>query len=409
MAILGMTNPAIKKWLPQHLWEGIDFIEIKDLAQDIIEKIKKEENPQIIILAIHAGVGDGTNDNIENPAKYLALNLKGVDIILASHDHRVFCEKVFNGIDSVLVMDGGSHAKNLQSAKIKIVVKDNKILSKQIDGEILSMNNVAKDELYLEKFRAAYKRVKDYTNEVIGTLNKDLYTRDAFFGPSDYINLIHTVQLDKTGADISFAAPNTYNSYIPKGDLLRSDLFLLYPFENTLFKIKMTGKQIRDYLEYSYDKWINTVKAPGDHIFNIQYTEYQGVGKYWFKNMAFNFDAAAGINYIVDITKDSGERVKISSLHNGTKFHSDSVYTVAINSYRASGGGDLLKVGAGIDPQIQLEEITVGIYPEVRNLIDEYFKANPEGSIRYYSNWKFAPDNIAVSAMRRDKKLLFAE
>ena len=87
----------------------------------------------------------------------------------------------------------------------------------------------------------------------------------------------------------------------------------------------------------------------------------------------------------------------------------DSTYTVAINSYRASGGGDLLKLGAGIDPQKELEGITLGVYPEVRNLIDEYFKNNPEGSIKYYSNWKFGPDNIAIQAIKRDRKLLFQD
>lgn len=409
VAVIGMTNPAIKKWLPEHLWKGIDFVEIKGVAEKLVAQITKEHNPQLIILAVHAGLGDGSAEDIENPARYLAANLKGVDIVLASHDHRVACEKVFNGVDSVLVMDGGSHANNLQSAKIKLVVKDNKVVEKKIEGEIISMKHVAKDEAYLEKFRGAYLNVKDYTNAKIGKLDKDLYTRDAFFGPSDYINLIHTVQLDKTGADVSFAAPNTYNSYLPAGDLLRSDLFLLYPFENTLFKISMTGKQIRDYLEFSYDNWICTVRKPGDHIFNMQYTERNGVGRYWFKNMAFNFDAAAGVNYIVDVTKEFGERVSISSLHSGEKFHLDSTYTVAVNSYRASGGGDLLKIGAGIDPHKDLQAITLGVYPEVRNLIDEYFKNNPQGAIKYYSNWKFGPDNLAVGAIKRDRKLLFQD
>lgn len=409
VALIGMTNPAIKKWLPEHLWKGLDFLPIQDLAQELIDNVAKEHNPQLVVLAIHAGVGDSTPENIENPGKYLASVLKGVDIIISAHDHRVACEKIFNGTDSVLVMDGGSHCNYLSNANIKIVVKDNKVVEKSIEGNIISMKEVAKDTDYLNNFRWAYLNVKNYTNTAIGKLDKDLYTRDAFFGPSDYINLIHTVQLDKTGADISFAAPNTYNSYLPAGDLLRSDLFILYPFENTLFKINMTGKQIKDYLEYSYDKWICTVKNQGDHIFNMQYTERDGVGRYWFKNMAFNFDAAAGINYIVDITKDNGNRISISSLHDGTKFSMDSTYTVAINSYRASGGGDLLKLGAGIDPQTELEGITLGVYPEVRNLIDEYFKNNPEGSIKYYSNWKFGPDNIAIQAIKRDKKLLFQD
>lgn len=66
------------------------------------------------------------------------------------------------------------------------------------------------------------------------------------------------------------------------------------------------------------------------------------------KNPSYNFDSAAGINYTVDITKPRGGRITVTSLSDGRKFNPEATYTVAVNSYRANGGGDLLTLGAGI-------------------------------------------------------------
>ena len=71
------------------------------------------------------------------------------------------------------------------------------------------------------------------------------------------------------------------------------------------------------------------------------------------KRVFYNYSSAAGINYTVDVSKPAGDRVNIVELSNGTSFDFDNTYTVAINSYRGSGGGGHLTRGAGI-PQDEL-------------------------------------------------------
>ncbi|MEZ4999498.1 MAG: 5'-nucleotidase C-terminal domain-containing protein [Bacteroidales bacterium] len=69
------------------------------------------------------------------------------------------------------------------------------------------------------------------------------------------MDLIQTVQLETSGADISFAAPLSFDVRIDSGTLLVRDMFDLYRYENILYTIELTGEEIDSYLEYSYDLW----------------------------------------------------------------------------------------------------------------------------------------------------------
>ncbi len=76
--------------------------------------------------------------------------------------------------------------------------------------------------------------------------------------------MIHSIQLDLTGADISFAAPLSFDEKIKKGPVTVGDMFKLYRFENMLYTMRLTGEEILKYLEYSYSEWLNPMKGPGD-------------------------------------------------------------------------------------------------------------------------------------------------
>lgn len=404
VAIIGMGNPNIKKWLAPALWEGMEFVPIQQIADSLITAVIEKEKPHVVVLAMHAGLGDGTAEDYENPARYLAANLKNVDIILASHDHMKACEKIWNGQDSVLVLEAASRAELLAGADIQVTLKNGKVVAKKISGKLLEMKDAPKDIRYLETFRRDFEKVKTFTNKKIGSLSRDIHTCEAFFGSSDYMDMIHFAQLNETGADISLAAPLTSNAVIQKGDLNFQDLFTIYPYENQLYLFPLTGKQIKGYLEFSYDKWISTMQEKGDHILNIAFNDK--IGKYRFKNMSFNFDSGAGINYTVDVSKPYGERIQITTLSDGRLFSPDTLYKVAISSYRANGGGDLLEKGAGI-PTDQMEGMILERYPEIRDAIYKCFSEGKYEKLPEYKNWKFIPESYTRDAIKRDKALMF--
>ena len=205
----------------------------------------------------------------------------------------------------------------------KIEIRDGEVVSKEVSGEICDIDKEEIDTVMRDMFRPDYEAVKAFTVQKVGELAMPLKTRDAFVGMCDYMNLIHRICLDCTDADLSFAAPLSFNSTVNAGDVLYNDLFTIYPYENQIFVLNMKGREIEKYLEYSYDQWINTLgdghaKTQG-HALKIQDREdpRSGAKRWSFVNRSYNFDSLGGAFYTVDLSKPFGDRVEISRLAAG--------------------------------------------------------------------------------------------
>ncbi|GAB1373356.1 bifunctional metallophosphatase/5'-nucleotidase [Bacteroidales bacterium] len=404
IAVIGMTNPNIKKWLSEDLWSGMEFEEILPSLQNWVDKVIKDEKPHLVIAAIHAGLGEEGVYEVENPARYVAANTKGIDIIFAAHDHKTTSEKVFNGKDSVLLMEGGGRAAFLSEADVSIVVSRGQITKKEIQGNLISLQDVMPDENFLYHFKSFYDSVTSFTNRKIGSLLNRIDSKDAFKGPSAYIDMIHNIQLENSGADISFAAPLTLNVTIEPKELNFQDMFNIYPFENQLYVITMTGNEIKNYLEYSYSKWINKIPSESGHLLKINLNGRGERGK--FQNPYFNFDSAAGIIYEVSTVKDYGERITIKSMANGDDFIPEKKYLVALSSYRANGGGDILLNGSKLTKDV-VEKRVVKKLGDIREILYEQIKRDGFIKAVPLNHWKFVPDKESSNHINNDLDLLF--
>ncbi len=362
VAIVGMTNGNIKSWLADDIWRGMDFQIISEMVQPVIDRMIEKEKPQLVVLAVHSGTG-AEQPNRENEAQYLAATLRGVDIVLNGHDHRPVAREVENvNGGSVVLIDAGTKAVVVGQADFTLTVKNGKVVSKSVDYKLVPMEKYPVDPDYVAAFKEDFNAVKAFAQRPIGQLSENIFLADALDGPSTYINLVQTVQLASSGADISFAAPLTSSGVVPKGVIEFQDLVSIYKFENQLYVVEMTGKQIKDYLEYSYKNWVNK------------------------SGPSYNWDSADGIRYEVSRKAPDGERVKILSMNDGTPFDLDKTYQVAMTSYRASGGGDLVREGAGIDPA---SLVVVRKMKDIRSLIGDYIAAQKEIVPTVATNWKF--------------------
>uniref|UniRef100_UPI0019CFC8AF 5'-nucleotidase C-terminal domain-containing protein n=1 Tax=Bacteroides gallinarum TaxID=376806 RepID=UPI0019CFC8AF len=181
-------------------------------------------------------------------------------------------------------------------------------------------------------------------------------------------------------------------------------------YENMLYTMKLSGKEVHDALEMSYDLWTNRMTSPDDHILLLRDKPRAGAAdRASFKNFSFNFDSAAGIIYTVDVTKPAGSKVTILSMADGTPFDMDKMYTVALNSYRGNGGGELLTKGAGI-PQDKLKErIITSTDKDLRYYLMQYIEQKKVIEPRALGQWKFIPEEWAVPASKRDYEFLFGK
>ncbi len=410
ITIIGFTNPNIKSWLSPLLWSGMTFESITDMAQETVDRIVAKEKSDVVIVATHAGTGEGDGSQYESQGLDLFNSLRGVDFVICAHDHRPVVHKN----DDICLINAGSHCRNLGFGTVTVKVEGGKVVSKTLDAELLPVDRKNVDRQMQELFRPEFEAVKAFTLQEVGELRTDLRTRDSYRGMSDYLNLIHTLSLGCTPAQISFAAPLTFNGFVKAGTLLYNDLFTIYPFENQLFVVRMTGKEIKDYLEYSYDAWINTIKSSDENLLKIvnEPDPRSGQKRWSFVNRSYNFDSAGGLIYDVDVTKPDGQRIIIKSLADGTAFDEAAEYNVAMTSYRASGGGMIMREGAGIDTD-RIDDRVVEYYPEIREILYDYLVEHGEinpvriGDPAKIGHWEFVPEKLAQKALDRDMKLLF--
>ena len=410
ITIIGFTNPNIKGWLSPVLWEGMTFESLIPMAQEVVDRVSAKEDSDVVIVAVHAGTGNGDGSILESQGLDLFKSLRGVDFVVTAHDHRPLVQKN----DSICLINSGSHCRNLGLGTVTVRVENGKVVSKVLDAELLPVDKKNVDTRMQELFRQDYQAVKAFTLKEVGQLKTDLRTKDAYVGMSDYLNLIHTLSLGCTPAQISFAAPLTFNGFVEAGTLVYNDLFTIYPYENQLYVVRMTGKEIKDYLEYSYDAWINTVSSADDRLLKITDRPDPRTGqKTWsFINRSYNFDSAGGLVYTVDVTKPYGQRISIQSLADGNAFNLTAEYNVAMTSYRASGGGSIMRLGAGIDTDNIADRI-VAYHPELREILYDYLVKNGEiapekiGDPAVVGSWKFIPESLAEKALQRDMDLLF--
>lgn len=408
IAILGMITPAIPSWLPEQLWSGLHFEDMEDCARKWVKIIREKENPDVLVGLFHAGPEGNKLDNVvENGSGNVAKSVPGFDVVFMGHDHTRRYEKIVNVEgDSVLLIDPANMSKVVSEVTFTIKKQDGKVVSKQVEGKLVNMDGYVPDADFLNIFSGAYETTMDFVSRNIGRIEHTISSKEAFFGPSAFVDLIHQLQLDITGADVSFCAPLSAYAEIKEGDICVSDMFNLYKYENLLYTMKLTGKEIKDFLEMSYALWTNQMQSSDDHLMLLN-EEDNGFGR--FKNPSFNFDSAAGIIYTVDVTKPQGEKIRIERMANGEPFDLNKTYRVAVNSYRGNGGGDLLTKGAGIPKTELAKRIVYSTDKDLRYYLMKRIEEVKVLDPKPLNQWKFIPEEWTVPASKRDYDILFGE
>lgn len=409
IAVLGMITPAIPMWLPETLWSGLRFEDMEECARRWIPLIREKERPDLVIGVFHAGKESVRQVDFynEDATMDIARNVPGFDVLLIGHDHRRYCGTVTNVEGRrVWVVNPANNGVMVGDVDIHLSKLGSRVVRKKITAKLTRVGNYGVSRPFMDCFAGVYDTVEDFVSRRIGTVAETMSTEPAYFGPSAFIDFIHSMQLELTGADISFCAPLSYDVEIRAGDMHMRDMFTLYRYENMLYTMRLTGREVKAYLEYSYALWTNRMQSPADHIMLL--TSIDNAGKrLGFQNFAFNFDSAAGIRYTVDVTRPQGEKLHILSMADGRPFEPDAVYRVAINSYRGNGGGELLTIGAGIPKEELASRIVDTTSKDLRYYLMEYI--GRQGVVRPKSLdlWRFIPEEWTKDAIERDRRLLF--
>jgi 2',3'-cyclic-nucleotide 2'-phosphodiesterase / 3'-nucleotidase len=417
VAVLGLITPAVPTWLPPELYSGMEFRDMVETAKLWMPEIHKHK-PDIIIGLFHSGWDKFDNDKHiprpfdENGSADVAWNVPGFDIIFTGHDHRTANEKFVNKAgDTILILNGGCRSEYLAMADIIIKKKPGNKTEKKIAGSLIDVADYKSDSEFIGKFSKQNLTITGYVNKVIGNSLSTASSRDAYFGSSAFVDLIHKIQMEITGADVSFAAPLSFDVSISSGPVTVGDMFKLYRFENMLYKMELTGREIDKYLEFSCAEWFNTMSGPSDYLLKYRLGNNGKPiltgGKAWLKNPSYSFDSANGIDYTVDVSKPEGEQVTISSFTDGRPFEMDRKYFVAVNSYRGSGGGRHFTQGVGFSPEELSGRLISSTERDLRYYMINYIESQKDFNPAPSGNWKIIPEEWVKKASVREYKLLF--
>jgi 2',3'-cyclic-nucleotide 2'-phosphodiesterase / 3'-nucleotidase len=418
IAVFGLITPSIPDWLPPELYSGIEFRDMVETAK-LWMPVILQEKPDLVVGLFHSG-WDRSKESLqeneirnENGSAAVAYNVPGFDIIFTGHDHKIANEKLINSAgDTVLILNGGSRSEKLAEADITFTSHNlNGAKQKTITGRIISSADFGADKEFLARFTKQNDIIGEYVDRVIGNSSSNFSSRDAYFGPSAFVDMIHSLQLEVTGADISFAAPLSFDVQISKGAVTVGDMFKLYKFENMLYTMKLSGAEIQKYLEYSYDGWMNAMKGPGDLMLKLRRgRDGKPVitnGKAWFETQPYNFDSAAGIDYVVDLSKPDRQRVIIKGFSDGRPFDKDKYYTVAVNSYRGNGGGGHFTEGAGISKSDLRSRLIKSTDRDFRYYILQSIETKRTVNPVSLNNWKVIPEKWVNDEKLMEYNLLF--
>ena len=456
VAILGLSTPESKVFLKNgDENNNIYFEDMIESAEYWMKKIDAEK-PDLVVGMFHAGfdfkLAPGQDENTYrnyNPVQLIADKVKGFDVIFWGHDHRVKEEVERSG---VLLLGGNHYAQELNIADIYFTYNpDKNAYDKQLNGKYLQVLNSQRQKktagtmvdkidtegsnslikltpslAFMSKFNPQLKRaIKIFRETKIGTLNTPLNSKDAIFGDSAFNDLVHhlekyaakkefDVDVDMTiAAPLKFTFPN--DTYELSGDLVYADMWNLYFYDNLHVVIKMSGKEIKDYMEYTFGEWFNTMSNARDDLLMLKSAEDKQFPKHMKTNMIYwNMDTFAGIVYVVDVSKERGSRVKILGIDKNydgkidAKFSMDKKYKISVNSYRYGGGGGHFKA-IGIDGANMKNRTLFYSATGLRDYLISYIQDEHKGSIspKPIGQWKIVPELWAKNGRLKDDPLIF--
>ncbi|MEV6544528.1 5'-nucleotidase C-terminal domain-containing protein [Streptomyces sp. NPDC051665] len=397
VGILGLTNPGIALWDKDNVSGKMVFPGLVEQAKKYVPRLRAL-GCDVVFLTDHSGL-DGSSSYgdelpyVENASNLVAEQVPGIDAILVGHTHvevPSYTVKNEETGDDVLLSEPYCWGYRLSvfDFELELVRGQWKITSKT--AQTLNPNTVDEDPEIKKLLEADHELVVKYVNTAVGTCTEDLSAAESCWKDVPIMDFIQQVQMDSVKAGlstadaalplISVAAPFSRTADIPKGSVTIKDIAGLYIYDNTLYGKKLTGVQLKDYLEYAA-KYYYQVPA-GTKVDTATLTN---ANSFW----DYMYDVAAGVSYDIDIAQAEGSRIK-NLTYNGTAVTDDQVFVVAVNNYRANGGSGY--------PHIASAETVYSATDQVRDLMIAYVTAKGSLDPADFAsvNWKLTQAGTAV-------------
>ncbi|MFC8132095.1 bifunctional metallophosphatase/5'-nucleotidase [Streptomyces sp. NPDC057302] len=398
VAVLGLTNPGIAIWDKANVQGKMTFPGLEEQAAKWVPKLRSM-GADVVIVSAHSG-SSGTSSYgdqlpyIENAAGLVAEQVPGIDAILVGHAHteipEYFVENKETG-KKVVLSEPLKWGQRLTLFDFDLVWAKGRWTVEKVGAKVLNSNTAAEDKKVTRLLADEHKKVVAYVNQVIGTSTQAMSTAEGPYKDVAIIDLISHVQAEtvkealKAGPYaalpvLSQASCFSRTAGIPAGEVTIKDAAGLYPFENTLEARLITGAQLKDYLEFSARYYVQT--AVGAPVDPAKLTNADNTPDY-------NYDALYGVTYEIDIAKPVGSRIAKLSF-DGSDIDPKAEFVLAVNNYRASGGGNF--------PHVPAAKQLWANSDEIRNTIIQWVQAKGTVDPAQFASvdWKLTREGTPV-------------
>ena len=390
VGIIGATTPGSMVWDRENL---AGQVVVRDIVPEVRTAVAEARaaGAQVIVVSIHSGLtGAASYDTAatglpsENVSARVAREVGGIDLLVYGHSHSQMPDTT---IGTTLLMQPKNWVASVGVARLTVErPAPGAVVASKRSG-LVSVMGKREHPSVLAATEAVHVRAREYVTTPVGTTPVAWSGDSSRVADTPIIDFILEVQRRVAGADLASTAAFSLDASLDAGPISVAELARLYPYDNTLRAIRISGRQLRQYLEHSA-AYYRTLPASG---------EPAGGSLIDPSIPGYNFDIVAGADYVLDISRPVGNRITSLAVRGRPVTDADS-FTMALNNYRQTGGGNYsMLAGAPVvyDRQEEIRQL----------LIDEVQR---RGTIRpddyFVRNWRLEPAAAvarAYSELRR--------
>ncbi|WP_329370527.1 5'-nucleotidase C-terminal domain-containing protein [Streptomyces sp. NBC_00669] len=380
VGILGLTNPGIAVWDKANVQGQLAFPGLVEQAKIYVPKLRAL-GCDVVFCTDHSGLDGSTTygDAVpypENASSLVAAQVPGIDAILVGHTHverpQTLVVNEQTG-KTVVLSEPLMWGMRLSVFDIDLELEHGRWKVTSVQAGVRNANTVAEDPVVAKLVRDEHQKVVAYVNQVVGTCTEAMSAAESTYKDTPIIDFINQVQSDTVTAALagtqyadlpvlSQASPFSRTASIPAGQVSLRDVAGLYVYENTLDSKILTGAQVKDYLEWSAEYFVQT--APDAPVDVTKITNANNTPD-------FSYDVLSGVSYDIDIAQPAGSRI-VNLTHGGAAIDPAAQFVLAVNNYRSSGGSNYPHVATAQSVWSSSDEIrnTIIAWVQARGTID---------------------------------------
>ncbi len=321
VAVFGITTPSIPSWEQPQNYRGLRFRPGVEAAREVVEELRRRERPDLIVAAVHAGLGrDG-----ENMVTAIAEQVAGIDAIVYGHSHQ---RQAGTRIGEVLLVQPQNWGASLARLDFDFEKEGSgwRVASKR--SQLIPVTSAtAADPEILSLAKPYHELAERYLETTVAESPADLEASRGRIEDTALVDAVHEVQLHYAKAEVSFTALFNPQVRVPKGRVTVRQIAALYVYDNELYAVEGTGRMVKDALENAA-RFFLTCREAACTTGPLIDRDVPG----------YNYDMAQGVSYEVDLTRPAGERIR-NLTYKGRPLRPEQRLRIAINNYRAGGSG----------------------------------------------------------------------